>query len=173
MSINILLIVVVIAAFLKAIDGFKKGMVKEIISLLSMAIVCAVVALLANGISSYHDGKIFNVIVAVVLLAVVGIVHHLLGVVFFSAKILSKLPVVSLVNKLLGVVFGVFEVILLLWTVYTFIMMMDMGAIGQLILSYTQDSSILTLVYRYNYLAYGIEQLLSKFQFIPLMIGMM
>lgn len=169
MSINFLLIIVIIAAITKVFDGYKKGMVKEIISLISMAILCAVVALLAGGISSYHDGKIFNVIIAIILLGLIGIAHHLLGVVFFSAKLVSKLPVVSFVNKLLGIVFGVFEVVLMLWTVYTFVMMMDMGAIGQIILSYTEESKILTFIYRHNYLAYGIEQLFSKFTFVPLL----
>ena len=169
MSVNILLIIVAMAVILKVLDGYKKGMVKEIISLVSLAILCVVIALLAGGINSYHDGKIFNVIIALILLGIIGIAHHLLGVVFFSAKLISKLPVVNFLNKLLGVVFGVFEVILLLWTVYTFVMMLDMGAIGQVILSYTEESKILSFIYRHNYLAYRIEQLLSKFRFLPLM----
>lgn len=168
MSINILLIIAVAAAVVKMVDGYKKGMVKEIISLVSMAILCAVVALLASGISSYHDGKMFHVMIAVVLLALLGIVHHLLGVVFFSAKLVSKLPVVHFVNKLLGIVFGFLEVVLVLWTIYTLAMMMDLGAIGQIILSYTEESSILAWFYRHNYLAYGVEQLLSRFAFVPL-----
>lgn len=168
MNINILLIIVVIAAIVKICDGYKKGMVKEIISLVSLAVLCGVAALLASGINSYHSGNIFNVVVTVVLLALLGIMHHLLGLIFFSAKLISKLPVIHFVNKLLGIVFGVFEVILLLWTVYTFVMMMDLGAIGQMIISYTEDSAVLTWFYRHNYLAYGIEKLLSEFAFIPL-----
>lgn len=171
LSINILLIIVIIAAIGKVFDGYKKGMVKEIISLVSMVILSGVIALIAGGVSSYHDGKMVHVIVTVVLLALLGIVHHLLSLVFFSAKLVSKLPVVSFVNKLLGIVFGVAEVLLVLWTVYTFVMMMDLGAIGQVILSYTEDSQILTFLYRHNYLAYGIERLLDKFDFIPLISG--
>lgn len=170
-NINIMLVVVVIAAVVKIFDGYKKGMVKEIISLVSLAILCAVIALLAGGVSSYHDGEMFYVVVTVVLLGLLGIVHHLLGVFFFSAKMVSKLPVVSFVNKLLGVVFGVFEVILVLWTVYTFVMMMGLGAIGQMILSYTEESEILTFIYRHNFLAYGIERLMDKFNFISLLSG--
>lgn len=168
MNINILLVIVIIAALVKVLDGYKKGMVKEIISLVSLTILCAVVALLAGGISNYHDGKLFNVIIVAILLGLIGIVHHLLSVVFFSAKLISKLPVVNFLNKLLGVVFGILEVVLVVWTVYTFVMMMDMGAIGQVILSYTEESEILSFIYRHNYLAYGIEQLLSKFTFLPL-----
>lgn len=168
MNLNFLLIIVVILAVYKVVDGYKKGMVKEIVSLISMAVLCAVAALIAGGISNYNSGKIFNVIVAVVLLLLVLIAHQLLKVVFFSAKLVSKLPVVHFVNKLLGMVFGVFEVVLLLWTVYTLIMMMELGAIEQIIVSYTQESKILVWIYEHNYLAYLIELLLSKFSFVPL-----
>ena len=170
MEINILLVAAAAAAIIKMIDGYKKGMIKEIMSLVSMVILCVVAALLANGVSSYHDGKIFNVIVMGALLAALGIVHHLLGLVFFSAKMLSKLPVVHFVDKLLGIVFGAFEIILVLWTIYTFIMMMDLGVIGQVVLAYTEESEILSWIYRHNYLAYGIERLLEEFSFIPLSI---
>ncbi len=168
MSINLLLIIVIIAAVVKAVDGYKKGMVKEVISLVSLGILCMVIALVAGVISSYHAGKVFGMIVMVVLLALLGIVHHLLSVVFFSAKLVSKLPVIHFLDKLLGIVFGFFEVLLILWTLYTFAMMMDLGAIGQVILSYTEESAILSWFYRHNYLAYGIEQLLSEFSFVPL-----
>lgn len=168
MKLNFLMIIVIILAVYKVADGYKKGMVKEIVSLVSMAVLCAVAALIAGGISSYNNGRIFNVIVAAVLLLLVLIVHQLLKVVFFSAKLLSKLPVVNFVNKLLGMVFGVFEVVLLLWTVYTLVMMMELGAIEQMIVSYTQESKMLVWLYEHNYLAYLIELLLSKFSFVPL-----
>ena len=168
MNLNFLLVIVIILAVYKVVDGYKKGMVKEIISLVSMAVLCAVAALIAGGISSYNKGRIFNVIVAAVLLLLVLIAHQLLKVVFFSAKLVSKLPVVHFVNKLLGMVFGVFEVVLLLWTVYTLIMMMELGAIEQIIVSYTQESKVLVWIYEHNYLAYLIELLLSKFSFVPL-----
>ena len=168
LNINIMLIVLALAVIFKIVDGFKKGMVKEIISLISMVVLCLVVALLANGVSSYLSGKVLTVIVVVLLLGLLGIVHHLLGVVFFSAKMLTKLPVIHSADKLLGIVFGVVEVILVLWTVYTFIMMMDLGMIGQVILSYTEDSSILLWLYQHNYLAYWVEHLLEEFNFVPL-----
>lgn len=163
MNINFLLVIVIILAIYKLADGFKKGMVKEIISLVSMAVLCAVAALIAGGISSYHDGKIFNAVAAVVLLVVLVIAHQLLKMVFFSAKLISKLPVIHFANKLLGAVFGLFEVVLLLWTVYTLIMMMKLGAIGEMIVSYTQESQVLIWLYKHNYLAYVVELLMTKF----------
>ncbi len=163
MNINFLLVIVLILIFYKIIDGYKKGMVKEIISLVSMAVLCAVVALIAEVMGSYNDGRIFQALVAGILLVVLVIVHQLLKAVFFSAKLVSRLPVIHHVNKLLGAVFGIFEVVLLLWTVYTFTMMLELGAIEQIIVSYTQESSVLVWLYEHNYLAYLVEILLAKF----------
>lgn len=165
MNVNYLLVIVIILVLYKLFDGYKKGMVKEIISLVSMAVLCAVAALIAEGIGSYNDGRIFNVVVAGILLVVLLIVHQLLKAVFFSAKLVSKLPVVHFMNKLLGAVFGVLEVVLLLWTVYTLTMMLKLGAIGEIIISYTRESPVLVWVYEHNYLAYLVEILLAKFKF--------
>lgn len=168
LNINIMLIVVVLATVYKITDGYKKGMTKEIISLVSLIVLCVVGALIAGGVHNYFDGKFFNVAVMVFLLALVGIIHHLLGGVSFFAKLVAKLPVIHFADKLLGIVFGALEVVLILWTVYTLVMMMDMGMIGQVILSYTEDSKILAWFYQHNYLAYGIELMMEKFSFVPL-----
>lgn len=154
---NILLIIVAILMICKMVDGYKKGMVKEIISFVSLIILCVVLALLANGVSSYFDKKYVNVVLAVILLVVIGVVHHLLGVLFFSAKMVVKLPIVNWVDKLLGIVVGMLEIILILWTVYTFVMFMDLGMIGNQIVEYTKESNILLWFYDNNYLAYLLE----------------
>lgn len=168
LNLNLMLIIAGIACIIKMVDGYRKGIVREIISLVSLVVLSVVVALIAYGVSSYYDGRFYNVAVIVVLLGLLGIAHHLLRVIFFSAKMVTKLPVVHFGDKLLGVVFGIFEVVLVLWIIYTFIMMMDIGAIGQLILSYTEESPILLWVYRHNYLAYWIERVLDQFKFVPL-----
>lgn len=154
---NILLIIVAILMICKMVDGYKKGMVKEIISFVSLIILCVVLALLANGVSSYFDKKYVNVVLAVILLVVIGVVHHLLGVLFFSARMVVKLPIVNWVDKLLGIVVGMLEIILILWTVYTFVMFMDLGMIGNQIVEYTKESNILLWFYDNNYLAYLLE----------------
>lgn len=167
-NLNIMLIVLAIAVLIKMVDGYRKGIVKEVISLVSLVVLSVVAALIAYGVNSYHDGKVFNVAVIAVLLILLLVAHHLLGLVFFSAKLATKLPVVHFLDKLLGIVFGAFEVILVLWTLYALMMMMDIGAIGQFIRENTQKSEILTWIYDYNYLAKGIEGFLDRFRFIPL-----
>jgi len=162
-TVNFLLIIVLLAVLFKIAEGYKRGMVKEVSSLISLIVLCVFLALLAGGIRSYLDGNIGRVILMVVLAAVLGIANHLLKFALLPAKLISKLPLVSFVDKLLGAVFGVLEVILLLWTVYTLVMMFYMGSVGDFIISYTQKSAILSWFYEHNYLAYLIEKLVGQF----------
>lgn len=157
MEINILLLIVLAFMIVKIYDGYNKGMVKEIISFVSLIFLCLVVVLVGNGLNSYYDGRVLNVVVMVLLLAVVGIVHHLINVVFIPAKLLAKLPVVKSLDKVLGVAVGIAETVLILWTIYTFAMMMDLGAIGEFILQSTADNAILTWFYEHNQLAGWIQ----------------
>lgn len=165
-NLNLLMIFVLLVLLCSIVDGYKKGMVKSIISFVSMIITCVVVALIANAIKNYMDGKIFGVIVAVILLCLIGLVQHLLGVVFFSAKAISKLPVVHWGDKMLGIVFGIMKTILTVWTIDTLIMFMNLGVIGQQIVDYTSESLILTWLYENNYLAYLVEQLGQQISFL-------
>ncbi len=158
---NILLIIAAIAFLYKFVDGYKKGMVREIISLISMIVLCVVAGLIALGAKGYMERNIGGIILSVLLLFLIGIIHHFLGVVFFSAKAVTKLPVIHFADKLLGSVFGVFEVVLILWTVYTFLMLGNVGVIGGIINNYTAGSRILSWIYQHNWLAYGIERIIS------------
>ena len=167
-EINILLLCVAGFAIINMIRGYKKGMVKAIISLVSLIILCVVATLLAYGIGSYHQGNFFHMMLVVFLLTILGIVHHLLDVVFFSAKMVAKLPVIHFADKLLGIVFGALETVLVLWTVYTFVMMMNLGMVEKYILASTKQSAFLTWLYQHNYLARGISHLLEEFDFVPL-----
>ncbi len=167
-NLNFLLIGLIVLTIINVMSGYKKGMVRAVISLVSMVVLCVVAVLLAHGISSYNDGNVFHIVLTVILLTVLGVVHHLLGVVFFSAKLVSKLPVIHFLDKLMGILFGVLETVLILWTVYTFVMMMDLGVVEDMIISWTDRNPVLRGLYQYNYLAHGIERLLSEFQFISL-----
>lgn len=163
MSFNILLLLVLGFLVVKIADGYKKGMVKEIISFVSLILMCVVVLLLGVGLRSYMEKEIVGVIIAVLLLVILAIAHHALKLIFFSAKLISKLPIVHGIDKLLGMVVGALEVILILWTVYTFIMYFGLGTIGNLFIEYSRDSRILTWLYEHNMLAPVVETALSKF----------
>ena len=158
---NLMLIVAAVCVLVKIVDGYKKGMVKEIISLVTLIIMGIMVVLISKGLHSYMEKEIVGVVITVILLALLGVVHHLLGVVFFSAKMITKLPVVHWANKVLGAVFGALEVILILQIIYVFIMYFGLGMIGQQILEYTRESAVLTKVYQFNIVARLVEKLMG------------
>lgn len=160
---NLLLIIMAILLVCNVVQCYKRGMVKSIISLISLIVLCVIAALLCNGIRSYVNGQIVQVIVMVFLLCLVGIVQHLLGVAFFSAKMIAKLPVVHFADKVLGVVVGILETVLIIWTIYTIMMILDTGMIGQQILEYTRESQVLLWFYEHNRLASWVQQLGIQF----------
>ena len=159
---NILLMAVILVTILKIADGYKKGMVKEIICFISLVVMCVVVLLLGSGLRSYMEKEILGVVIAILLLVILGIAHHALKLVFFSAKLISKLPIVHSADKILGMLVGALEVVLILWTVYTFTLYFEMGMIGNLIIEYSRDSKILTWLYEHNMLAGVVEKALSS-----------
>jgi len=161
MSISILFIIMAVLLLYNIVDGYKKGMVHQFISFVSLIILCVILALIANGLESYINGKFLNVLLVIILLCVLGIVRHILGVVFFSAKAVSKLPVIHGLDKIMGIVFGILQTVLILWTIYTFAMMMDLGVVGSMIKSSVVGNPILEWCYKHNYLAYWIENITS------------
>lgn len=165
---NWLLIVIALILVWRIVEGFKRGMVKEIISFVSLIVMCVAVVLLGSALSNYFEKDIISMVVAIILLLVLCVAHRLLSLVFFSAKLVSKLPVISSFDKLLGVVIGVLETILIIWTMYVLIMTFGMGMIGEQIKEYIRDSSILTFLYEYNYLAKWVGMLSDKIPMLPL-----
>ena len=163
---NILSIIVLIVLILKMIEGYKQGMVKEIISFVSLLVLCVVVALISSGLQSYMEKEFLGVVIAVLLLGLLGIAHHLLGLVFFSAKLISKLPIIHWADKLLGIVAGALETLVILWTVFIFAMNASLGMLGQQVLMYTQESEILSWLYRYNLLAKLLEHISGNINFM-------
>ena len=163
---NLMLIALIILLIFNVVSGYKKGMVKSIISFVSLIVLCILATLITQGMKSYVKGQVANVIVVLILLSLLGIVHHLLGVVFFSAKMISKLPIVQSLDKVLGIVVGILETVLIIWTIYTFIMILDMGMIGQQVVQYTQESTILLWFYQHNELAKWVQYLGAQFHLL-------
>lgn len=164
---NLLLIAFLVLMIVKIVSGYNKGMVKEVITLVTLLLTCVTVALIANGLNHYTKGHVFNVIIVLVLLSLIGVVHLILKPVFFSAKLIAKLPIVSWADQLLGVAVGIIETVLILWTLYFFIMIMELGGIGEQIIQYTRDSKILLFFFQHNMLASILEKVSSSISFLP------
>ncbi len=167
MDFNILVIAALVVAILKIRSGYKRGMVKEVIMLVSLIIICIMLALITNGMKSYNEGQVFHAVLTVLMLAVLGIVQLVLKPVFFSAKLVVKLPIVDWLDKVLGMVVGLMETVLLLWTLDFFVMIMDMGGMSEQILEWTRGNLVLKWFFENNYLAVFLQSISEKVTFLP------
>ena len=167
MDVNLLFIAALVVMAIKIRSGYKRGMVKEIIMLVTLIITCIMVALIANGMQSYHQGRVFSAVLMILMLTVLGIVQFALKPVFFSAKMVVKLPIVSWLDKVLGILVGILETVLLLWTLYFFVMIMDMGSISEQILDWTRDNVVLKWFFENNYLALFLQTVSQKVKILP------
>jgi uncharacterized membrane protein required for colicin V production len=164
MAFNLLVLIVFLAIVFKMVEGCKQGLVKEIISLVTLMIAAAVVVIIANGIKQYNAGEMVNVVIAILLLAALGIAHYLLGIVFFSAKMIVKLPIIKIVDKLAGILFGAAEVALFLWALFMVMDAMNLGVVENWVEARVLENSLLTWIYNNNYLAKGISLLMNSIE---------
>lgn len=162
MEINILVILLILIAIWRIVEGYRAGMVKSLISLVTLFFLGIGIAILSRAVSSYLHKEIFNFIVAAMLFLILCLAHSSLRFIFFSAKLVAKLPVVRLINRLLGVLMGLIETVCFTWIIFFFAMTFDMGVIRDEILLYTKDNAILTFLYERNYIAFEAEKLLPK-----------
>lgn len=168
---NLLLIIIGVVLIWRVVEGFRSGMVREIISFVSLIVMSVSVVLLAVALGSYLDKDMISMIVAIILFLVLCILHRLVSVVFFSAKVISKLPVVHGIDRVLGGVVGVCETIIITWVIFSLVMAFGLGVIGDQIMLYIKESSILSFLYENNYLAYGVSLLSEKISLLPIDFG--
>lgn len=164
---NWLLIVVIVLLIWRIAEGVHRGMVKEIISFISLIVLCLAVALLGTALSKYFKKDIAGVIVTVILLLLLCTAHRLLSLVFFSAKLIAKLPVIRTADKLCGALIGVLETVLLLWTVYSLTIIFGLETWwGELVRGCAADNSILRFFYKYNYLQHWVDFFAQKLKLL-------
>lgn len=99
----------------RMVAGFRKGLVRELISLAVLVIggVCAY--LVVGAVGSYLNREIGRLLQIVLILLVIGAVYKLAGLLFTTLKLVSKLPVVRTADKLLGAVLGMLEGLAIVW----------------------------------------------------------
>jgi uncharacterized membrane protein required for colicin V production len=147
----------------KIIQGYKRGMVKEIISAISLIFLCCLVVLLGLGLQSYVKKEIAAILVVVILLGVLAIAHHLISLVLLPAKLLAKLPVIKWLDKLLGMVVGAVEVLLVLWVVDALVLTFyqKLGILGELIVSGIAGNPVLAWISSHNMVLYWLQNFSS------------
>lgn len=103
------LIAIVLIFIWRITVGFKRGMVKEIISLIATAVGGLCVVLILSAISSYMDKEIGQVVQVIVALLVICLAYRLVHLLLTSVKLVAKLPILKGLDKILGAAVGFVE----------------------------------------------------------------
>ena len=149
---NLTLLVVALIIVLAMIHGFKKGLTKEISSLISWAVTLFVMSLVIMLITSFRASQGKNMMITIVILVITGMVYSIVKFVFKPAKVIAKLPLFHFLDQLLGLVVGLAEGFVLVWLMYVLNESGLLGSLGEMIRTDTARSEILTIIYEYNYL---------------------
>lgn len=109
----IALIIIALIFIWRAVAGFRKGMVQEIISLIAMAVAGICILLILGAVGNYLNHEIGKAIQVLVVLLVVCVVYRLVNTLFVSLELIAKLPLIKWADKLLGAAVGCGEAALM------------------------------------------------------------
>ena len=152
MDINLVWIIAVVFLLISAITGFKRGLVESTMRLVASILGIIVLVVLGKGVGRFIQGSYINLLMALILLTVLHILHRLGKLILDSCKLVSKLPVIHSLDKIAGIFLGLAEAILFIWLVFLFVGVMNPFGIQEWLMEQVQESTLLTILYRTNYL---------------------
>lgn len=118
-------IAVCLLALWRVKRGFKNGILKEIVNILSGAISLVCVALVFYAVSSVMAGAMSTLTVCVIALIVLGILFKVCNLIFKPILALGDVTVVGGINKFLGAVLGLAEAGVIAYLVYRVCLYLD------------------------------------------------
>ena len=118
-------IAVCLLALWRVKRGFKNGILKEIVNILSGAISLVCVALVFYAVSSVMAGAMSSLTVCVIALIVLGILFKVCNLIFKPILALGDVTVVGGINKFLGAVLGLAEAGVIAYLVYRVCLYLD------------------------------------------------
>lgn len=162
---NVLLIAFAIIIIWRIAAGMKKGIVRELLSFISVLFVVLILGLVSMISNAYHDRNFLSIAVMALIMVLLSVAFSVIKIVFFPAKVLSKLPVISSIDKLCGFIIGVAETLLVYWGLCYAVMYMELGTLGEQTLIMIGESKLLTTLYQYNLLGVLLEMVKAKIVF--------
>ena len=164
--VNLPFIIFLILFVIFAFRAVKAGFVKELCEFISAIIASIAIIRLAYAIYEVFDKEKIQFAVVVILIVLLGIVYKLLSLCFTSLKLIAKLPVVKVLDKILGVVMALLEIVVLIWAVYSLIIIVKGGALGRWIIECAKQNPIMRFLYERNYLFILIRNIGDKLSMI-------
>lgn len=152
MNINIVLVVVLLILAVSACNGYKKGMLQEVISIISLIFAVFVFALVATAFNNFISKEYMYVVMAILFIVALVIVFQITKIIVIPARILSKLPIISFINKVCGFLLGMAEGVIFIWFVFLLLDVLSFSSISRYILDTIQENTFLIYLYEQNLL---------------------
>ncbi len=160
-NIPFLLAVALLICF--AVRAWKEGFVSELFAFISALIASVAILLLALAVHSVFDNERIALVVAIVLLILLGIFHRLINLLFDPIQLVAKLPVVKVLDKILGIAMALFETAVIIWTVYSIIIIVDAGILGDIIVDCVKNNPLMGYLYEHNPLYILVDYVSKQF----------
>lgn len=148
---NLTLIVVVLLTIYMMIRGYRKGFTKELSGLVALIASFFVLALAIMLFSSFSEGEVTNTVYSVILLVLFGAVYGVIKLLLRSAKAITTLPFLHFLDQLLGVAAGLGKSVLIVWILFLLCANNYLGTITEYVRADIAGSTILKLLYQYNF----------------------
>lgn len=159
-AINVIFILAILILVSGFIKGCKEGFAAEIISLISLLVSVTALIILVRSVREYADRDIISVAIGIISLVVLVLVYKIASFILEALKLLSKLPVIKWGDALLGGAVGIVEGIVVIWILFTLIIMFQFGSVNTYVLEDVAENAILTFLFQYNYVAYFVAGIL-------------
>lgn len=161
-EINFVLCGTIVFLAIFALRGYQKGLVKNIITIVSMMITLVAIGLVVGIISCYRGGQYGRIIILSLLFLILMGIAYLLKVVFASAKFLSKLPVINWVNQLSGLCLGISAGVIIIWIGFVILDVFGLGPVNEYIQEAVNQSEFLKLLEENNYVVKYYEEIFKN-----------
>jgi len=150
-QINFVLCGVVILFAFFALKGYKDGLVKGLVYVISMIVAIMAIGLIVSMVSSYLGKEFIALLIAVVFFLMLMLVSKMTKFLFVSFEFLSKLPVISWFNKLSGLCLGLGEAALFIWIAFVLLVIFGESEISGYVLEAVRENRFLLMMYENNY----------------------
>ena len=161
---NILFIVIAAALVVGAIGGWKRGLIEEIIRIISGILGVIVLLAIAQGIYKYTKGNMVSIVITILILIIVGIIQKFVKFITNTFQLVKAIPIGKLADKAAGAVFGAVEVLCFVWVMFILIGSFDLFGRKQWLLEQVAQSGFLQIIYNTNYLIVLLQWIFAQFQ---------
>ena len=150
---NLVFFVVLLLLLGGGVKGYKRGMIQELSSVISLALALTAIGMFLVAAQGYLNHETIRVVLGIVCMTIAVLVYKIVDFILSSLKMLSSLPVLKGVDKLFGFGVGAMEAVLIIWAAFLLIVAFDPAGISAAVMEDVRENYLLTFLFQNNLLA--------------------